>query len=171
VAVDLLQIVLRVIHIAAGIMWVGIAVFVLAFLQPAVSAVGPQGGAVMTHLDQKRKLPIFIAFSAVLTILSGIALYWRDSSGFDLEWITSAVGVGFTIGAVAAILAFAIGFVLVKPRVDRLAALGGAMGGGSPAPDQLQEMRAIQQRLQTLGVLTVVLLTVAVVAMASARFL
>jgi hypothetical protein len=58
------------------------------FLQPAVGALRPQGDAIIANLNEKQRLPAVTGISAVLTITAGIALYWRDSDGFDPDWIS-----------------------------------------------------------------------------------
>jgi uncharacterized membrane protein len=169
--VDVLQIVLRVVHIGAGILWVGSATFVLLFVEPTVHALGPQGGQFMSHMTAARKMPAIFAGSAILTIVAGIWLYWRDTNGFDLDIVTTAPGIGFGVGGVAAILAFVIGLFVVRPRVERMGELGGAMAAGSPTSEQVQEMGTLQASLRSISIFNEVLLVVAVVAMASARFL
>jgi uncharacterized membrane protein len=171
--VDWYQIVLRVVHILVGVFWVGTAIFSFVYLQPAVKELGPTGQQFMGHLVEKKKLSVVILTSAVVTILAGILLYWRDSNGFDLDWITSATGLAFTVGGVAAILAFVFGLILVKPAMDRMGTLGQsiAMSGGPPTDAQVSEMQRLGSRLTLIGQLNLLLLIVAVVAMAAARFL
>jgi uncharacterized membrane protein len=169
--VDWLQIVLRVIHIAAGILWVGSATFLLIFVEPTLHTLGPPGGSFMAHMTRARKMPVIIMVSAVLTIVAGIWLYWRDTGGFDPDIITTGPGIGFGIGGLAAIVAFFVGLILVRPRVERMGALGGAMATGTPTPEQTQEMGALQRSLRSLSIFNQILLVIAVLAMASARFL
>ena len=168
---DWLHIVLRVIHIGAATFWVGSAAFLHFFIEPTVRDLGPQGGSFVAHMTARRRLPVIIAISGVLTIGAGIWLYWRDTNGFDLDIITTSVGIGFTVGAVAAIFAFVLGFAVVRPLVVRMGGLGQAMASGQPSPAQIEEMGSIQRRLRSISTLNVVLLLIAVVAMASARYL
>jgi uncharacterized membrane protein len=171
--VDWYQIILRVVHILAGVFWVGTAIFFFLYLQPAVKEIGPTGQQFMDHLVEKKKIPMVITASAAVTILAGILLYWRDSNGFDLDWITSATGLAFTVGGAAAILAFVFGLVLVKPAVERMGSIGQAiaMSGGPPTDAQTSEMQRLGARLTLIGQINLLLLIVAVVAMAVARFL
>jgi uncharacterized membrane protein len=168
---DWLQIVLRVIHIAAGTFWVGSATFLLVFVEPTVHAIGPPGGSFMAHLSQVRKLPAMIAVSAILTIVAGIWLYWRDTGGFDPDIVTTGPGIGFAVGGLAAIVAFVVGLTMARPRLGRMGALGGAMASGSPTPEQAEEMAGLQRSLRSISIFNEVLLVIAVIAMASARFL
>lgn len=168
---DWLQIVLRVIHIGAGVFWVGSAAFLLVFVEPTMHELGPQGGPFMTHMIEKRKLPVIISISAVITIAAGIWLYWRDTNGFDLDIITTSVGIGFTVGALAAIAAFVIGVGVVRPMVVRMGAMAGAMAGGQPSPQQMEEMGTLQRKLRNLSIFNMGLLAVAVIAMSAASYL
>jgi uncharacterized membrane protein len=170
---DVYLIVLRVLHIAAGVFWVGAAALFFFFVEPTVKALGPTGGAFMGHLAQKKKMPAVILASAGLTVLAGILLYLRSSGGFDLDWITSSTGLTFTIGGLAGIAAFLIGLTVVKPAVDLLGALGGEVqaSGGQPNEAQAAQLQAVDRKLTTVGRLNMGLLTLAVLAMATARYL
>jgi uncharacterized membrane protein len=168
---DLPQIVLRVIHIGAAIMWVGSSAFLHFFIEPTVNELGPQGGSFMKHMVEKRKVPVVIAISAALTVAAGIILYLRDSDGLNVDWITTAPGLALTIGGISAILAFVLGVGFVRPRVIRLGELGGAMASGQPTQQQVQEMGTLQGKLHAMSVVNLVLLSIAVIAMASARYL
>jgi uncharacterized membrane protein len=170
---DWYVIILRVIHIAAGIFWVGAAFVLFLFIQPSVKELGPEGQRFMGHLAVRKKLPMLIMLSAILTVLAGILLYWRASDGFDVDWISSGPGVTFTVGGLAAIATLALGVSVTKPAMDRMGALGQEIGtsGGQPTPSQASEMQRLQARVVLIGRLSLVLLTIAVVAMAAARFL
>jgi uncharacterized membrane protein len=171
--VDWYLIVLRAIHILAAVFWVGSFYTFFFFIEPSVKELGPTGGQFMGHLAEKKKMPIVIAATAGTTIVAGTLLYWRTSDGFNVDWITSATGLGFTVGALAAILAFALGFILIKPAVERMGAIGQGIAatGTPPSDDQLAEMQRLGARLVLVGRIDLVLLTVAVIAMATARFL
>lgn len=170
---DWYVIVLRVIHIAAGILWVGAAFVLFLFIQPSVKELGPEGQRFMGHLAVKKKLPMLVMLAAILSVLAGILLYWRASDGFDVDWISSGPGVAFTVGGLAAIMTLVLGLAITKPAADRMGALGQeiAASGGQPTPSQVFEMQRLQARLGLIGWLSMVLLTIAVVTMASARFL
>lgn len=170
--VDWYLIVLRAIHILAGVFWVGSFYIFFFFIEPSVKELGPIGGQFMGHLAEKKKMPIVIAITAATTIVAGTLLYWRVSDGFDVDWITSATGVAFTVGALSAIVAFALGFVVVKPAIERMGAIGQGIATGTPPPeDQVAEMQRLGARLVLVGRIDLVLLTVAVITMATARFL
>lgn len=170
---DWYLIVLRAVHILTAVFWVGSFYIFFFFVEPSVKELGTTGGQFMAHLVEKKKMPIVVAATAALTIVAGTLLYWRVSDGFDVDWITSATGLGFTVGAVAAILAFAFGFILIKPAVDRMGAIGRGIAttGSAPTDDQVAELQRLGARLVQVGRVDFVLLTTAVIAMATARFL
>ena len=53
---DTYLVVLRIVHILAGVFWVGAALTAFLFLQPAAREVGPAAGPFMAHLAGKKKL-------------------------------------------------------------------------------------------------------------------
>ena len=170
---DGLQIALRIVHIVAGVFWVGSVAFMFVYIEPTTRALGPQAAPVMAHLTQRRRLPTITLTSGVLTVVAGLILYWRSSGGLQRDWITSPLGLGFTVGGVAAILALAIGATVVRRSVQRMGAVAGAVAssGGPPSQEQGAEIQMLQRRMRVWGRTMLVLLVVSVVAMAAARYL
>src|SRR4051812_26725650 len=76
----LVVIVLRLLHITAGVFWVGGVVFLAFFLLPTMKIVGPSGTPVMTHLMQKVKVPLRFLAAGYITVITGLLLYWHDGS-------------------------------------------------------------------------------------------
>jgi uncharacterized membrane protein len=161
---------LRAIHVLSGALWVGTAVYSAMFLVPAIMATGPAGGQVMRVIAQVRKFPAFINSVMGTTILTGLALYWVDSAGFQASWIGSRAGLAFTIGAVLGLITAGVAQFVAVPKVKRLGQLGAAIAatGGPPTPEQAKDMAALQQALlrgtrtgATLLVITVILMSVA----------
>jgi ribose/xylose/arabinose/galactoside ABC-type transport system permease subunit len=172
IAADAFWIVFRFIHIVSAILWAGSAFAVFTFVEPTVSAMGPDGGRFMGYMVEKRKMPIVITSLSGLTVLGGIVLYLRASDGFDTDWISSGPGLGFTIGALAGIAAFLIGLTLIRPTVQRLQAIGAEVGasGGAPTPEQGAEMGRLLERMKSLGRTDFVLILIAATTMATARY-
>src|SRR3712207_2949537 len=110
-----LQVALRIVHILAGVFWVGSVAFMFVFLVPTTRALGPKAAPVMAHLNVKLRLSRVILGSGVVTVLAGLILYWRDSSGFDPDWILSPFGLGLTVGGLAGIAGLAIGATVIRP--------------------------------------------------------
>src|SRR6478609_1622671 len=123
-------ILLRLIHILFGVFWAGTAIFNALFLIPAVRALGPAGGPVMQEIAQKRKLPIYFMVAGLLTVLSGIGLYWHDSQRFTNGFMRSGGGMTFGIGGAIALVTLLLGIFVVTPAAMRASALGGAIAAG-----------------------------------------
>ena len=170
---DWYVIILRVLHIGAGIFWVGAAFVFFLYIQGTARELGPAGQAFVGHLSTKKKLPTAMFTSAVLTVLAGLLLYWRSSDGLDADWIATGPGIAFTVGGLAAIVTLLLGLAVTGPTVARVGALGQqiASGGGQPTPEQASEMQRLQARMLLVGRIGLVLLAVAVVTMAMARYL
>lgn len=163
---------LRIIHIFAGVLWVGAAILYFTSIGPTIKSIGPAGGQFMQHFMERRKYPIFMTIASALTILAGAALYLYTSGGLQLSWIKSGPGLGFTIGSVVAIIVFFIGILMIKPRAERMGALGKeiAMSGGTPNPAQAAELQKLGQELSKVELADFVLLIIATLTMATARY-
>jgi uncharacterized membrane protein len=162
----------RIVHVAIGVFWAGAVVFVAVFLLPSVRAAGPAGGAVMQRMIQAR-LSLWLMASALLTIVSGFGLYWHDSAGFQSSaWLGSGPGRVFGLGGVFALAAVAVGMAVNAPAARRLGELSGGVQAAArpPAPDELAAMQTLQARLARGTVWTAVLLGLATLAMAVARY-
>ena len=170
---DTYMVVLRIVHILAGVFWVGAALTTLLFIQPTAREVGPAAGPFMMHLAGRKRLIDFVLSAAGLTVLAGLLMYWRVSGGLDADWLSSAPGVSLTIGALCAITALAVGGSVVRPGIMATLAIGRevAARGGAPTPEQAAQMQAIQRRSIAAGKAIVPLLIVAVIGMAAARYL
>lgn len=163
---------LRVTHIVAGALWAGAAIFYFFFVVPAVKGLGPVGPQFMQSLVGKHHYPRFMNITSGLTILAGLLLFWFSSGGLNSAWFATGTGLGFTIGSLAALAAYAVGFFGIRPRAERMNALGQAIAaaGGPPTPEQGAEMQRIDAEIYTVERWDVILLTIALVTMATARY-
>lgn len=165
-------ILVRLVHIVAGILWGGAAVSYLFFIKPSVKSIGPAGPQFMKNLAERRRYPLFMLSMSFLTVLSGGILYWVSSGGISLAWITTGTGIGFTIGSLAALVAFFVGSLGIGPTSAKMGSLGGeiAAAGGPPTPEQTDEMYALEKRLSRAETVDFIMLVIAMVTMASARY-
>ena len=171
-AITLYVIVLRLLHIVAGVFWVGGAWMVVGFLEPTASASAPEGPKFLQKLFQSR-FPAVMSAAGGTNILAGLLLYWKDSGGLRLDWITTRAGLGFTVGAVAAIAAFAVGFGVSNPAADKMAAIGKEIqaAGKPPTPEQAAQLGRLAKTTSNGAKWVAGLLALALVAMAVARYL
>ena len=80
---------LRTVHVVAGVFWAGTAIFVAGFVEPVARSLGPDGGRFMEGLVKKQRLPLFMELATVLTLATGLMLYWRASAGLESRRRTS----------------------------------------------------------------------------------
>ena len=170
---DWLLIVERVVHVGSAMAWFGGAVIGGFFLTPTAKALGPSGQPFMEHLLKRRRMGVFFPIVAALTVLSGAALYWRDSNGLDLAWISTPSGLAFTIGGLAAIGAFVGGMILIGPSVAEQAAVQNelAASGGAPTEDQRGRLERADRRMQLANRIDMPLILLAGLTMAVGRYL
>ncbi|HUR95665.1 MAG TPA: hypothetical protein VMY76_13865 [Gemmatimonadales bacterium] len=163
---------LRALHVLAGVFWVGSVFFIAWFLSPAIRSTGPAGGAVMQHLAQAGRLPVWLMAATVVTVLSGIGLYSIDSAGFHSAWLGSGPGRTFGIGGVLGIVAATLGMVVNAPTARRLGSLAARIHGSGtpPAAQDIGELQRLQSRLAWATRTAAVLLALATLAMAVARY-
>lgn len=164
--------ILRLTHVVAGILWAGAAISYLFFVKPSVQSIGVAGPQFMQNLMERRKYSIFMMVTSLLAVLAGGALYWYFSGGLNWSWITTGPGLGFTIGSLAALIAFLLGMFGIGPTSGQIAALGQQMAaaGTGPTPEQVNQMRQLQKHVNVVEQMEFVLLVIALVTMATARY-
>jgi uncharacterized membrane protein len=166
-----LILILRVLHIGGGIMWVGSATLYLLLIIPAARSAQAAGQKFLQTLGPK--FGAMMSIVTTTTVLSGALLYSRFYSGnLNFLWNTS-VGLAFTIGAVAAIISYVMGASVISPTQEKIGKLGAAMAGagGAPKPEQITEMNRLQAFVMKVYRFDFVVLVIAMLAMAVARYL
>ena len=165
-------IILRLIHITCGIFWAGSIMYMALFIQPAVKASGVEGSKFVQQLAKTNKLPIVMMFAALLTIIAGVLLFWKLSSGFQSVYMASKHGIILSIGGTFAIIAFLMGFFVNKPTVAKIAAIGQSIAaqGGPPTPEQSQQLARLRKRLFAATNTVALLLAITVIAMSIVRY-
>lgn len=170
---DPLLLLARIVHIGSAMIWFGGAIIGGFFLAPTAKALGSAGAPFMEHLMSKRGMGILFPVAAALTILSGAALYWRDSGGLQIAWITSPSGLAFTIGGIAAIIAFVGGMLLIGPSIAEQTAVQKELATGDGVPDAGQQARLARAdaRMQLATRVDLPLIVLAALTMAVGRYL
>ena len=162
---------LRLLHILAGLLWVGAMVTMVGFVTPAVRASGPAAPKIMIDLMLRRKLRIWLTSAMALTVLSGILMMWRLDVVTHHAWIQTLSGKTFAFGAIAALIAGIAGGAIAGPANKRLAMIGASLGGSPPSAEQRTEMAALEKRAGTAAMATVTFLLIATASMAVARYM
>jgi hypothetical protein len=172
-SVDLLVIVLRLIHVVAGALWVGMATFTTYYLQPALQEAGPDGGKVMAAI-QRRGIMTVMPILAVATLLSGLWLYLRAAGGQHAAFAQSGPGMAFGIGGLAAIAGWLTGMFAMRPAMMKAVALAQSLGPAA-TPEERQRVgpqaEQLRRRATVAGKAMTHLLFLAIAAMAVARYI
>ena len=170
---DLYMIVLRILHIFAGVIWVGSGLFLTFILIPTIERAGETGSGFMQKLSQRAsRMGIMFAASSLITTVAGLLLYERVSGRLDSDWLQSTQGVVLTIGAIAGILAFGHGGGALGPSTDRIGELANEIeaGGGTATPEQMTQFHALYAKLTTHMWISVGLMVIAVAGMSTFRY-
>jgi uncharacterized membrane protein len=169
------MLVFRIVHITAGVLWVGSVFLLSVFVAPGAAAIAPAGAPLMAELLGKRRLVDRIIGLGAVTVVGGLFLYWHDWHLFPSfgDWLTSRFGGALTIGMVSALIALGIGGSITRPNARRMLALGAqvAASGAPPTPEVAAELSAIQGRLRMAARVALGFLLFAVLAMSVARYL
>ena len=158
----------RILHFVFGVFWAGTAFFMAVILEPRLRALGPTiQRPVMVAI-----FPVMVPammLSGTITILSGLYLLVNLWGGMDVfldrEW-----GRAIFAGLIAALLAFASG-IMTSIQGKKLFRMGDAIQGRPPTPEEMSGMTRLSSQLTLLGRTTAVLVLIALVTMASARYL
>jgi uncharacterized membrane protein len=159
---------LRIIHIVAGVFWVGGTLIMTFFVGPTVGAIGEPGQKFIAHLMNNLKFSNRMAAASGLTILAGVILYGLDARAGE-AWLRSNFAMGLGIGAGFAVIGFVFGMMIGR-NIKAMAQLGAQMQG-KPSPAQLSQMQALQKRQATISMISAGAVILATVFMAVARYL
>ena len=161
----------RLLHIVLGAFWVGALIFNAAFLFPAMRDAGPDAAKVGAGLMRRRLFDV-LPLVALLTLLSGVWLLWWVSGGFQPEYMRSRPAMVYSLGALAGIVAFALGIGIMRPAMLRAAALSQAAASlsGGERDAQLGKAQALRMRAGVTGRFVAALLTVSIGLMAIGRY-
>ena len=170
---DPLLLLLRIVHVGSAMAWFGGAVIGAFFLFPTARALGPAAHGFMTHLEKVRRIGIYFPIVAALAILSGAALYWRDSNGLSSSWVSSPSGLTFGLGGLAALAAFVGGMILIAPSSAEQAKIGKELAerGGEPTAAQRERLERADRRMQLATRIDLPLILLAGLTMAVGRYL
>ena len=162
---------MRIVHVLTGVFWAGSVFFINSLLGPSLAAAGPEGVRVMMELRRRHYFDVMIG-AATFTILSGFALVWIDSDGFQPVWFRSHFGMAISTGMLAALLVWLLGVFVIKPAMEAASDLGRQLAQATtdearaalaPRFDTARRKLVANGRLSSVGLL------VAVITMAVAR--
>lgn len=163
--------VLRVLHIAGGMFWMGAAVVVGLFLIPSMQEAGPAAGGVMEGIT-RRKMPVVINVLALINVLTGLRLYMIDVKGGGMAWLETGTGMLLTLGGLLGLGAMVLGTAVQRPTAMKLGALAAAMrsAGGPPNAEQTAQMQALGAKMANASRIGAFLMIASGLCMAASRY-
>lgn len=165
------MIVFRLFHVISAVLWVGGFAMLVFFVLPAVRAAGPGGGQFMRAMLVKTRLASYFPWVGGLTVLSGLAMMWRDSAISESNWAASPSGIVFSIGGLAGLIALIIGGSVVGRSIVQLRQIVLASAPDAPpSPEQAARIAQLQARADRGNRIVGPLLAIAVIAMAVGRY-
>lgn len=169
----ILVIVLRAMHILGGIFWAGGMILMHGFVLPSAEATRPDSGRFMQYLTGKRNLPLWMTLASWATVIGGLGLFAPVTGQLDSAVLRTPRGMTISLGALLALAAFLEGNIVTAPNARKLGAIGReiAASGQGPTPEQLQRMQVVQGKMQRTGVRGTVMVALASVLMAVARYI
>jgi hypothetical protein len=167
-----MMVVLRFFHVVSGILWVGGVGVLGMFVVPSVQGTGPNGAAFMRHLIVKTKFPAYFPALGGLTVLSGIWIYWRNTSlSQNGAFASSPMGITLGIGGLFGLVALLFGGLVVGRSVGQLGAIMKSLdGSGAPTPDQAARMTMLREKITWGSKIVLPMLVLAAICMAVARY-
>ena len=109
-----------------------------------------------------------ISIAALLTVVAGFLLYGR--LGYRLDDVT---GVLLFIGGLSGLVSLIYGGAITAPTTMKMGKIGAEIqaSGKPPTAEQMAQIQQLQARLRQAGLINAVLVSVAVILMAVARYL
>lgn len=159
---------LRIIHIVGGVFWVGGVLIMTFFISPTVGALPQEGQKFIGHLMNNLKFSARMSAAAGSTILAGLILYGLDARA-GAAWQRSGFAIGLSIGAGFALIGFVFGLLL--GRATKAMARLGADFQGKPTNEQMTQMQTLRKQQITYSNISAATLILAVIFMATARYL
>jgi hypothetical protein len=166
---NIVMLVLKIVHVSAGIFWGGGSLMMNYFFGPTVRATNQVGQQFAGHLMLRTKFVTVMTTMAVLTVLAGAGLYWIDSHGFTSAWMKSAPGIGFGIGGLFGLVGFVAGAIF--GQLNKKLATVGSQVQGKPTPEQMAEIQSLQKKIATATRFHVPAIIIAILLMSASRYL
>lgn len=163
---------LRFTHVFFGALWVGMMTYQVFFLMPALSEVGPDAGKLMAAMA-RRRIPLIVPIIALLSLISGTWLFMRLMGADAAALMRTPMGKAYGWGGTAAILAFLLGIIVMRPAMMKSMRLAESLASVSPAERTARqtEIDRLRARGAMMGRVVTVLLLIALGLMAVARYL
>ncbi len=163
------MIILRLIHLFSAVIWMGGSFVMVGFVGPAARAVGQDAQKFMQQLTVRSRFSVVMTILAVLTVLSGLSMYWLLFHGIV---VSTGAGLALTVGGGAGIYALGAGYFSQGRSIARMKVISMeiAKSGGAPKPEQAAEMQALQEKMRRGGLEMVTAMVVALIGMTLSEY-
>jgi uncharacterized membrane protein len=158
---DIWIVLFRLIHIPSAVVWVAGNMMMTLWVGPTAAAVGKDAAPFMQHLSMRSKFSTHVAIASVLTVLSGIILYWLLFQGIN---VTSTAGLMLTIGGLLGIGGLGHGIFVLKANNDRMMALVNSFTG-PPTSEQAAQLASLQEKSARHGAILTIIVVAALIFM------
>lgn len=158
---------LRLGHILFASLWFGGAAYQVLVIGPTLRQSGPAAGGFMKTLADRGGIGRFFAITGGLAILFGAGIYGVRMGEEALETF-SGPGLWLTLGALVAVAAYLHGMVVNMPTERRWLAFMRELKG-PPTKEQGARMQEFGMKLGKAGVLSFVMIAVAMLLMLLSR--
>ena len=167
-----LFLVVRAAHVMAAAVWIGSHIFSTFMLMPAIDESGPSGGQVMMRIN-RRGIVAYMLTVALLTLATGVTLFWRFTGGFDPAVAATHAGIAFGFGGIAGVLAGVVGGGVIGRNAKRVGAIAGSLAALPDGPEKLAlvgQAAALRRRMKIGSQVVPLLQAVAIVLMAVGHY-
>ncbi|MFA4966561.1 MAG: hypothetical protein WC709_13150 [Thermoleophilia bacterium] len=157
------------IHLAFATIWLGTDLYFHFVVAPQLRTLDASLLGSVTASLHRVTSPL-LAASAVLTIVSGLAMMVQLHPDHPGAFSTTRWGTALLVGAVASILVVVIAVAVDLPAGKKLARLAGSVQGREATAGETAELRRHSERSILAGRVATVLLLVSLATMAVARY-
>lgn len=166
---NLLMAALRLIHIVSAFVWFGLGMVLTVYILPTATATGESGLRFFKSLLTRTPINMAIAASSGITVLVGIIMYLLGASSHYSSLGNIVLGIGALSGLAAGVHG---GAVVGRESREFAAALEKQVPDGQPvAADALTALTAAERSLGEHARISLILTAIALIFMASARYL
>ena len=166
--IKLVLVALRLIHVVSGVLWVGGAAVLAAFVLPA--ARDEKSMAYLRQLIWTRNLPRYLNVMLVLALLSGLTMYGNLVFITRGAWARSRVGMTLGLGGALAILAALVATFVAAPAIHRALELTDGTSPASSSNASAEAGRALSRYAAAMRLVVALLIGTAAL-MGIARYL
>lgn len=171
---DAYLVLLRLVHIIAGVIWLGGGFTMLFIVYPTVNALETpeaRNRFWLKFYNVSRWNTLLMAV-AIGTTLAGILLYVKVSDTFDADWMKNRGNQVLSLGAVAGILAFGHGGAVMGRISEAFTEqLKTTFAKGDVSDDDHTTLLEGADKVKTHAHISFGLMIIAIVCMASARYI